>query len=256
MIDVNAFIGNFPFRRLAATKPDELQDMLKSENVDCVLVSAIEGIFYEEPQIANEELFTQLTDKTMFVCVAVLNPTLANWQKSLNRCCEQYQISAVKIHPNYHCYNLTDVAARDLIKVAGEAGLSVIIQMRIHDTRSHHPLMQVPDVSITDIIAVAQALPEVKIVLGGVKWGEATLQAANIKALPNVWLDISQIEIVDGLRRLIDVYGTERILFGTHAPFFYVRSAVIKLDEAQLSDEEREAITRRNAEELLTSGAS
>ena len=251
MIDISVFTGNFPFRRLAVTKPDELQDMLKSENIDCAFVSPIEGVFYEEPQIANEELFTQLRDTSMFVCVAVLNPTLANWQKSLNRCCEQYRISAVKLHPNYHCYNLTDIAARNLIKATGEAGLPVIVQLRIQDTRSHHPLMQVPDVSVTDVIEVAKALPEVKIVLGGIKWTEATAQAANIKALPNVWFDISHIEIVDGLRRLMDVYGTERILFGTHAPFFYVRSAIIKLDEAQLSTEERERITRRNVEELL-----
>jgi len=251
MIDVNAFIGNFPFRRLAATKPDELQDMLKCEGINCALVSPIEGIFYEEPQIVNEELFTQLTNSSMLMPVAVLNPTLSNWQKSLNRCCDQYQIAAVKLHPNYHCYNLSDAGAQDLIKAVGKIGLPVIVQLRVQDTRSHHPLMKVPDVSVTDVIEVAKALPEVKIVLGGVKWHEATSQTANIKSLPNLWLDISHVEVVDGLRRLIDVYGTERILFGTHAPFFYVRSAIIKLNEAQLSHEERETITRRNAERLL-----
>jgi len=138
-----------------------------------------------------------------------------------------------------------------VIKAVGEAGLFVIVQLRIQDMRSHHPLMQVPDVRVTDIIEVAGALPQVNIVLGGIKWAEATSQATNIKALPNLWLDISHIETVDALRRLIDVYGTERILFGTHAPFFYVRSAIIKLNEAQLSAEERDRITRRNAEKLL-----
>ncbi len=250
MIDVSVFIGNFPFRRLAVTTPGELREMLKSEKIDCVLVSSIEGIFYEEPQIANEELFAQLADK-FIMPVAVLNPTLANWQRSLLRCREQYQIRAVKLHPNYHHYNLTDVAARNMIKAVGEAGLPVIVQLRIQDIRSHHPLMQIPDVRVTDVIEVAEVLPEVHIVLGGIKWAEATSQAAKIKPLPNLWLDISHIETVDALRRLIDVYGTERILFGTHTPFFYVRSAIIKLNESQLSAEERERITRRNAEKLL-----
>jgi predicted TIM-barrel fold metal-dependent hydrolase len=181
----------------------------------------------------------------------VLNPTLANWERSLRQCCEKYHIAAVKLHSNYHMYRLEDSPARDLLSAVGEVGLPVIIQLRVNDTRSHHPLMQVPDVPVADVIAVAEKTQQVNIVLGGIKWGEAQGNTAKITALPNLWLDISQMETMDGLRRMIDACGTERLLFGTHAPFFYVRSAIIKLDEAQLSAEERECITKRNGEKVL-----
>jgi len=127
----------------------------------------------------------------------------------------------------------------------------VIIQLRVNDTRSHHPLMQVPDVPAADVIAAAEKTQQVNIVLGGIKWGEADGNVEKITALPNLWLDISQMETMDGLRRIIDACGTGRLLFGTHAPFFYIRSAIIKLDEAQLSDEEHECITKQNGERIF-----
>jgi predicted TIM-barrel fold metal-dependent hydrolase len=251
MIDINTFIGHWPFRRLPATTPDELRNLLQVHGIERAFVSPIEGIFYEEPQIANEMLASQLDGGPELLQVAVLNPTLANWERSLRQCCEKYHIAAVKLHPNYHTYRLEDSHARDLLSAVGEVGLPVIIQLRVNDTRSHHPLMQVPDVPVADVIAVVEKTQKVNIVLGGIKWGEAQGNAAKITALPNLWLDISQMETMDGLRRMIDSCGTEKLLFGTHAPFFYVRSAIIKLDEAQLSANERECITKQNSERIL-----
>jgi len=251
MIDINTFIGHWPFRRLPTSMPDELWDSLQDYGIERALVSPIEGIFYEEPQIANEMLASQLCGRIELMQAAVLNPTLVNWRRSLRQCYEKYHIRAVKLHPNYQTYRLEDSAARKLLAAVGEMGLPVIIQLRINDTRSHHKLMQVPDVPVSDAIEAAKAFPQVKIVLGGVKWAEVAGNVEKIKALPNLWLDISQMETMDGLRRMIDLYGVERLLFGTHAPFFYIRSAIIKLDEAQLSPDERDYITRHNVERVL-----
>jgi predicted TIM-barrel fold metal-dependent hydrolase len=253
MIDINTFIGHWPFRRLPATTPDELWDSLKVYGIERALVSPIEGLFYEEPQIANEMLASQLDGRPELLQVAVLNPTLANWERSLHQCCEKYRLAAVKLHPNYHIYRLEASPARELVSAVGEVGLPVIIQLRVNDTRSHHPLMQVPDVPVADVIAAAETSQQGQIIIGGIKWHEAQGNATEITALPNLWLDISQIETMDGLRRLIAVCGAERLLFGTHAPFFYIHSAIIKLDEAQLSAEERDFVTKRNGERILAS---
>jgi len=186
--------------------------------------------------------------------VCVLHPLLRNWQQSFQTCQGTYEAVAIKLHPNYHCYHLTDGAARELLTACGEAGLPVIVQMRMQDTRSHHPLMQVPDVDINEVLDAAAASPQTKFVIGGIKWGEASSKANDINALPNVWLDISQCEIVDVLRRLIRLFGAQRLLFGTHAPFFYVKSALLKLEEARLTEEERQLITEDNAREVFQLG--
>lgn len=253
MIDANAFMfhGNWVFRSLSLWFPPSMGSVQWQAGIQYTLESPIAAIFYEDPQIANFEILGQTKLIARPHPVAVLNPTLRNWQKSLRICHEDYKAVAIKLHPNYHTYHLTDGAARELLAACGEIGLPVIVQMRMQDTRSHHPLMQVPDVDINEVLEAAAATPQTQFVIGGIKWGEASSKANDINALPNVWLDISQCEVVDVLRRLIRLFGAKKLLFGTHAPFFYIKSALLKLEEARLTEEERELITERNARELF-----
>ena len=67
-----------------------------------------------------------------------------------------------------------------------------------------------------------------------------------------LFVDDLLVAETDGLRRTIQIYGTRQLLFGTHAPFFVVRSAILKLQEARLSEEERKAITSGNACEVFS----
>ncbi len=263
MIDVNVFAGYWPFRRLIESSFARiLSDFLREQGILCALMSPMEAVFCDDPQVANialhdelpiyrQEGYPELFADTF--PAFVLNPMLRHWQQSLRACCDKFEFKAraFKLHPNYHSYHLSDRAARELLIACGQTGRPVIVQMRMQDTRSHHPLMQVPDVDINEVLEAAAATPQTQFVIGGIKWGEASGKANDINALPNVWLDISQCEVVDVLRRLIRLFGAKKLLFGTHAPFFYVKSALLKLEEARLTEEERALITERNARELF-----
>jgi predicted TIM-barrel fold metal-dependent hydrolase len=245
MIDVNAYAGNWVFRPLPSSSPKELSEQFKNEGIRYALISSIEGIFYDDPQLANENLFNSINSLPLLIPVAVLNPKLPNWEKSLNVCCERCNIKAVKLYPNYHHYNLEDVES--LLKCAGERNIAVIIQIRVQDVRAQNAWCVVPDVEVAGIIKAAVSSEETRFVLGGIKWHEAQGMANQINELSNVWLDISNVEYVDVLRRLIRIYGTEKLLFGTHAPFFVIRSAILKVREAELSNREFMLITETNA---------
>jgi predicted TIM-barrel fold metal-dependent hydrolase len=52
----------------------------------------------------------------------------------------------------------------------------------------------------------------------------------------------------------VSAVGAERLLFGTHAPLFNVRSALLKLEEGGLSAEERRLLTIGNAHRLFGLG--
>jgi hypothetical protein len=247
MMDVNAYIGNWPFRPLPAITPEELLNLLNAEGIGQALVSPIEGIFYDEPQIANDSLYSALQNYFYLALVAVLNPALSSWRRSLEKCHEKYHVPAIKLHPNYHQYSLDSESSDSLLKAAGERDIPVTVQLRVQDVRAQNPLGRADDVNVADAIQAAKTHPETKIIIGGIRWGEAQNKSKEILDQKNLWLDISNIEYTDGLRKIIDVYGTKQLLFGTHAPFFVVRSAILKLKEADLSEEEYKAITSLNA---------
>ena len=69
----------------------------------------------------------------------------------------------------------------------------------MQDTRSQHPLCKIPDASAEAALEAAAAVPAARVVLGGIRFGEVTALAARIRALPNVWVDLSQVEHADGL---------------------------------------------------------
>lgn len=251
MIDINAFAGPWPFRALPATLPADVATMLQEAGIARALVSPLEALFFEDPHIANERLAARLQPDGILLPCAAINPTLANWARSLRSAQEEIGARAVVLHPNYHCYDLESDPARALLAAAGEAGLPVIIQLRMQDLRSQHPLCKVPDVSVGKAVNAAEAAPGTRVILGGIRFAEVSAQAARIRALSNVWIELSQVENVDGVRQAITAVGANRIVLGTGAPLFNVRSSLLKLEEGQLSNQERAAITRQNARELL-----
>jgi len=247
VIDVSAYTGNWHFRPLPGSTPQDLLARLNAHGIEQAFVSPIEGIFYDEPQLANEMLCEKLRDFPSLMPVAVLNPDLPNWQRNLDICCEKYRVRAIKLYPNYHRYNLNSEKARSLLKAADERNMPVIVQLRVQDVRAQNPLCIVPDVDVRSVIEAAHDIPYTRFVIGAIKWAEAISMAKEITELPNVWMEISHVEYTDCLRRLIKIYGTRQLLFATHAPFFVIKSAILKLQEADLSGDEYNAITRDNA---------
>jgi predicted TIM-barrel fold metal-dependent hydrolase len=55
------------------------------------------------------------------------------------------------------------------------------------------------------------------------------------------------LEGLAGLERMIAQVGIDRLLFGSHAPFYYADSAHLKLKESVLTPEQVEAISQGNA---------
>jgi predicted TIM-barrel fold metal-dependent hydrolase len=64
------------------------------------------------------------------------------------------------------------------------------------------------------------------------------------------------LEGMEGLKRLVAQVGADRLLFGSHAPFFYPEAAVLKLKESALSPDHGEAIRRGNARRVLPGARS
>jgi hypothetical protein len=66
-----------------------------------------------------------------------------------------------------------------------------------------------------------------------------------------VFVEIAMLEGVGGLANLLGQAPPNRILFGSYAPLFYFESALLKLKESPLAQDELAAIRHGNARRLL-----
>ena len=117
------------------------------KTISFALISSLEAVFYLDPDIGNQDLLMKLKKYKNLLPVAVANPKINNWKEILGN--NDYK--TIKIIPNYHYYSLLDKKALDLIDEVNNKKITLIIQMRFEDERSHYPLLKVKGVSVQEI---------------------------------------------------------------------------------------------------------
>jgi hypothetical protein len=162
----------------------------------------------------------------------------------------------IRLHPAYHGYRLDDPVFAELLTRAQERRLIVQLVVRIEDPRMRHPLMRVPDVDTKPLPGLLAARPGLRLVLLGALQsvrGEAVTQL--IRA-GEVYFEISMLEGVGGISKLLGRVPGDRLLFGSHCPFFILESAILKLQESELPAAQANAVTHQNARRLLKAPAA
>jgi predicted TIM-barrel fold metal-dependent hydrolase len=243
IIDCNVGFGSWPFARFAENTAAKLDAMLAREGIARALVSSAEAILYEEPDECNRDLARRLAKHPRLVPVPVANPRV----RSAAQIVAKAGIAALKIIPNYHAYDLSDVRAVALAEQVAARGIPLLVQMRIEDERSHYELLKVPGVTVEAIAALAHRLPGLAIVALCPYFAEAI----RLAAIANVWVDIAFVENLDTLRQLLAQVPPAKVLFGSHAPWLYARAAAKKLALGSIGAEERQAIGSGNAARLF-----
>lgn len=251
IIDVNAFVGHWPFERLPNAEPAALARHLKKCGIGKALVSPIEGIFYKSPQDANEQMFEQLRRCPRLLPVAVADPTAPGWEAHLRRNVEVYRVRAAKLHPNYHGYALAAPEAQALLRVADALRLPLIVQLQMEDQRTHAPLVKVPPVDPAEVIRALPADMTSHVILGGLMLGDLNRLAAEIAKRPNVYVELSWVETMDCLATVLKALDAGRLLFATHLPLFYAECALAKVKEGRLASTTEKAILAGNAQRVF-----
>jgi len=160
-------------------------------------------------------------------------------------------MAGIRLHPNYHGYKLDDPAVARLLKLAEERGLIVQITIAMEDERTLHPLVQVPAVDPQPLLTMLKATPALNLVLLNAfrtLRGEVLLR---LIAAGRVHFEIATLEGVGGVANLLGQLPLPRLLFGSHAPFFYFESALLKLKESPLSDLQNTALREATAKRLI-----
>src|SRR5699024_4894848 len=86
VIDVNTFIGPYPFRHVPHPEPEILARVLEREGVQGAWVGHLPSAFYRDPTPGNEELQQALAaDARVLRATPVVRPDWPKWERTLAR---------------------------------------------------------------------------------------------------------------------------------------------------------------------------
>jgi predicted TIM-barrel fold metal-dependent hydrolase len=247
IVDINAFTGHWPFSPVRGDLPS-VRTSLTALGVERIFVSPLDAAWCRNPHQTNAALYADTAEFADVWPVPVLDPTVATWREELARATAQPRVRLVRLLPTYSPYPLDQ--ADTLLRALHEAGLAALIQTRLEDPRSQHPLALVPDLPAAQVAEAAARHPDLTMILGGARTAEIRALREPLRALPRFYADVSQADGMDGIPLLVDAGLTPRLLFGSHAPLFTPHAALARV-VTDLPDEHATAILGANAKQAL-----
>jgi uncharacterized protein len=255
IVDVNANLSRWPFRRTPCDQVPRLVESFRRHGVGQAWVGSLDGLFHRDVGGVNQRLaqICSAQHEIELIPFGTVNPTLPDWQEDLRRCADNpyRNMPGIRLHPGYHGYRLDDPLAAELFDLAAEQRMIVQVAIRMDDIRVQHPLMQIPDVDARPLADLVAARPGLHVLVLNAL---ATLRGSDLRRLaaePRIGFEIAMREGVGGVASLLDEVPVDRVFFGSHAPLYPVESAWLKLEESGLGSAERQAIESGNARRLL-----
>jgi len=254
IVDSNVSLSRWPFRRLVGDETPDLVARLRKRNVGQAWAGSFDGILHRDISGVNARLVADCRShgKDFLLPFGSINPRLPDWQEDVRRCAEDYRMPGIRLHPNYHGYALKDPVFTDLLHAAAGHRLIVQLVVSMEDIRTQHPLMRVPPVDVSALPQVIKSEPNVRVML--LNWAQA-IRGHQLQAFANlaaVYFDISTVEGIEGVSRVVEQVPLPRVLFGSNFPLFYFEGALLKVQESGLSDDQKSKLFEGNAKRLLS----
>ena len=261
IIDCNVHLFDWPFRKLKYAKTEALINKLRQHRITQAWAANFDAVLNKQLDPSNRRLAEECRThgNGMLIPVGGVNPAWSDWDEDLRRCHEQYRMPGVRLYPAYHGYPLDHPEFARLLAEAAKRGLLVQIVLRLEDERVHHFATNIPPITVNPLADVLKKVPTANVQLIN---SAGPLLGNNVAALvrdTQVTFDIAACEGNGGVGRLLEgknpsyrgAIPVERLVFGSHAPFFPCESALLKLFESPLTLEQLEKLMNANARRLI-----
>lgn len=245
LVDVNFATGKWPFREL----PKLNSEALKQRGITQAITGSLEALLTRDVAAVNARLVPVCkASGGVLLAAGTLHPRLPAWREDLRRCREEHGMKVIRLHPNYHGYQLDEPLFAEMLDAILEVGMAVQIVAQMEDQRTQHPLVQVAPVDLKPLHDLLQARPKARVMVLN---ANAAMITTALRGCVSLWIDCAMIEGVGGLENTLKIWPTKKLCLGTHAPFFYPESSLLKLVESDLSKTQMTSMTAVNARAFL-----
>ncbi len=244
VIDCNLHLGRHPNRDL----PQIDSAFLSKHNIDQAWAGSFEALLHRDIAAVNQRLAVACKHQPRLRPAGSIHLLLPAWKDDFNRCVDTHGMNILRLHPSHHGYTLDDPSFTQLLELASARQVLVQIVTQLEDQRTQHPLTQVAPVDLKPLTEIMKRVPSARVMLLN---ANAAMVTKTLQGSTNLWLDMAMIEGVGGVENLLKSWPTEKLCFGSHAPFFYWESSALKLQESVLTSEQLVAVQQGNAQALL-----
>lgn len=252
-VDVNVFVGAYPFRRVPGAMPDALVSAMDRCGIDEAWVTHLPSLFWRDPHEGNAWLFQVAEESARLRPVPSVQPALAHWEDVFDQA-QRVRAPAVRADPTFYGIDPAGSAMRALAAACGEADVPLQLAVRLEDGRQRHPNDRAGDLPPSAVRALVRSDSRVRLLVTHADrpFVEEVHFGATPEEAARLWWDISWIwgPPEDHLATLLKTVGPERFVFGTGQPLRLPEAAIAKLDLLDLSPAERAALESENARTL------
>ena len=254
VFDANMALGRRNDRRvLFDSVEDTLREMDRAGVERGLVYSPVSS---SDPVGGNRRLLELLADEPRLVPQLVGSP-VRDAVEPLAAELAAGRASSMRMLPALHGYPFRDWAVGPWLEWASSARVPIWLPVNYGAPRRHEVRKYVEEFDPSALYDTMTAFPDVTIVLTEVQYAQAPWALPLLRALPNLYIELSRFVSTDGVAKLLGLVGETRILFGSRFPDSPLAAQLYHLHRYGLPDSTLAAICAGNLERLLgTSSAS
>lgn len=254
-IDVHAHYGRYVRRGMS----DEIADFMTGDasvvvrrarraNIVQTIVSPLEALLPRggaDPLRGNANAAKIVSETEGLLQYVVIDPLKPATYEQAAEMLQLPKCVGIKIHPEEHLYPIAEHCQK-IFEFAARHRAVVLTHSSEKNSLA------------ADFVPFLNNFPEVRLILAhiGCGWdGDMTHQVRAIQQCkhPNVFADTSSARSVTPklIEWAVKEVGVDRVLFGTDTPLYEASMQRIRIDHANLSDQEKQMILRDNAIKLF-----
>ena len=155
-------------------------------------------------------------------------------------------IRSIRLYPGLHFYPFREWMLGRWLEWLEAERLPVWMPLEYED-----PWLPAERFEPTDVYDTLKAHPDINVVLTEVEYKHFTWAVQLLRSLPNIYIELSRWVIIDGVPRLLDAIGDQRVLYGSRFPDGAMGPQLYNLHHHGLSESTLTAICAGNLERLL-----
>ncbi len=253
-IDVHAHYGPFvrlelPLNsRLVSQGPAKVVELARLAGTELTIASsslALTPRGQADAAAGNDDAMREVTRTQGLAFWVVVHPLQPRTYDQARDMLQHPKCMGIKLHPEEHCYPITE-HGRKLLGFAAEQQAVVL-------THTGESLSRPADFAV-----LADDFPELPLILahlgnsqvGELFWQVEALQRSKSRGL---YIDTSSMNsMINGLIEWgVSQVGAERLLYGTDSPLYFAPCQRVRIDLADITDQEKRLILRENALRLF-----